>query len=260
LTGLVPRVATKSPAGNINQALIALGTYTNVRNARGILSTLFIQAGVPISTISSTGVRRANLGTSPAQGTPPGQSVLRFYTQFADPTKISYTWNSSLPNSQQRFLTGDSALYLGYVSEAAYFKQANPNLDFDVSPVPQLATSAAKSTYGLIYAFAIPRGSGNPTGAFNAAAALTSPAVNRAAATAATMAPAGRLTLATPPSEAVSSVAYSSALYTTGWLSPAPGDTDTIFSAMITNVITGRLTIDAALSSAESALSALLQQ
>jgi len=102
LTGLVPKVTTKTPTGNIDRALVALGTYSNIDNARGILSALFIQAGVPIGTRTSTGVRRADLGTSLAEGTPPGQAVLRFYTQFADSSKVSYTWNASLPTAQQR--------------------------------------------------------------------------------------------------------------------------------------------------------------
>ncbi|MDO8623876.1 MAG: extracellular solute-binding protein [bacterium] len=260
LTGLVPRVATKTASGNIDRALIALGTYGNVHNARGILSALFLQAGAPLSKISDTGFRRADLGASLAEGTPPGQAVLRFYTQFADSSKVSYTWNASLPDSQTRFLTGDLALYLGYASEAAYLKQANPNLDFDVAPLPQLATSGTKSTYGLIYAFAIPRGARNPSGAYLAAAALIDLVSNRAAAVASGMAPASRALLASPPSTGVAAVAYASALYTKGWLSPAPPDTDSVFSTMISNVISGRQTLDSALASAESALSALLQQ
>jgi ABC-type glycerol-3-phosphate transport system substrate-binding protein len=260
LTGLVPLIATKTPTGNVSRALIALGTYANVHNARGILSALFLQAGVPISTISTAGLRRADLGVSQAQGSPAGQAVLRFYTQFADSSKVSYTWNASLPDSQSRFLTGDLALYLGYASEADYFRQANPNLDFDLAPLPQLATSGTKTTYGLVYAFVIPRGSKNPTGAYKAAVALTGLAAGQAASLATHMAPADRTLLASKPSNADLAVAYASALYAKSWLSPAPADTDSVFSAMITNVTSGRLSIEAALASAESLLSALLQQ
>ena len=260
LTGLVPKVTTKTPTGNIDRALVALGTYSNIDNARGILSALFIQAGVPIGTRTSTGVRRADLGTSLAEGTPPGQAVLRFYTQFADSSKVSYTWNASLPTAQQRFLTGDLALYIGYASETGYLRQANPNLDFDIVPLPQLGTGGAKSTFALVYAFAIPRGSHNPSGAYLAAAELTGLGPDQAAALATGMAPAPRALLASPPGAASAAVAYTSALYAKGWLSPAPEDTDRIFSTMISNVISGRQTLGAALASAESALSALLQQ
>ena len=72
--------------------------------------------------------------------------------------------------------------------------------------------------------------------------------------------PATLSQLAGAPADPVAAVAYSSALYAHGWLSPLPEDIDTVFSGMITNVIIGRLTIQAALVSAEQALTALLQQ
>lgn len=258
-TGLVSKVATRNAAGNIDQALIALGTYANVHNARGILSTLFLQAGAALST-AGQGFRRADLGTSRAQGVPPGSEVIRFYTQFADPAKVSYTWNASLPDSRDRFMSGDTALYPGYASEAAYFSEANPNLDFDVASLPQLAIGPTKTTYGQIYGFVIPRGSKNPAGALKAAFGFAGSAANKLAAEAAHMAPANRTVLASPPSESRAAVAYTSALYTRAWLSPAPSDTDTVFSTMITNVTSGRFTIDNALSTAETILSGLLNQ
>jgi ABC-type glycerol-3-phosphate transport system substrate-binding protein len=260
LTGLVPKIVTKTPAGSLNQSLIALGTYSNIHDARGILSGLFLQSGAQLSVVSANGYRRADLGLSQFNGTPSGQAVVRFYTQFSDPVKVSYTWNASLPDSQQRFLTGDLALYLGYASEAGYFAEANPNLDFDVAPFPQLATSGAKTTFGLVYGFVIPNASKNPVGAYAAASVFTDVGVERIAAAATHMAPVVRALLASPPSAGRASVAYSSALYAKGWLSPTPYLTDNVFSTMISNVITGRLTPEAALSSAESALSTLLQR
>jgi len=118
LTGLVPNIAVLSSTRQVTRGLIALGTYNNINNARGILSSLFLQTGVPISS-SAQGTLSANLGSSSAGGVPAGEAVVGFYTQFTDPSKISYTWNASLPNSREMFLVGDLALYLGYVSEAS---------------------------------------------------------------------------------------------------------------------------------------------
>jgi ABC-type glycerol-3-phosphate transport system substrate-binding protein len=260
LTGLVPVITTKTATGNIARALIALGTYTNVTNARAILATLFMQSGVPLSTFLPNGLRRADLGVSEGNGNPIGPAVLRFYTQFADSTKVSYTWNPSLPQAAESFLAGDLALYLGFASEVAYFTQANPNLDFETAFAPQLGTRDTKVVYGTMYGFAIPRGSANPSGAYQAAIALTDPATDQVAAAATHMAPAGRALLATRPSDPASAVAYTSALYARGWLSPSVANTNSIFSTMITNVTSGRLTIKSGLTYAESALTALLQQ
>src|SRR3989338_6405643 len=226
LTGLVPNVAVLTPTKQIRRGLIAIGTYDNVHNARGILSALFLQTGVPLSGYSSSGVFVADLGETASGGVPSGQAVLGFYTQFADPSKVSYTWNGSLPESQQAFANGDVALYLGYASEARLFAAANPNLNFNVAPLPQPATAAVKSTYGLVYAFMIPRSAKNSAGAYQAAALLTNSAEQDIAARATGLAPAVRSVLASPPSDAIATVAYSSALYARGWLSPPPLDTD----------------------------------
>ena len=260
LTGLVPNIAVLTPNKQITRGLIALGTYDNVHNARGILSSLFLQTGVPLSSYSANGVLSANLGVSASNGVPRGQAVLGFYTQFADPSKVSYTWNASLPDSQQKFLVGDLAFYLGYVSETRYLRSANPNLDFSVAVLPQPATASIKRAYGLIYALMIPRGAKNPSGAYQTAVLLASSEQQPVSASYTGLAPANLNVLANTPTDPVAVVAYAEALYTKGWLSPSPADTDNVFSGMINNVTSGRLTIEAALGFAERALSALLQQ
>lgn len=259
LTGLVPGIAKLTPSRQITRGLIALGTYNNVHNARGILSTLFLQTGVPLSQSSPGGGLVANLGQTSSNGVPPGKAVLGFYTQFADPSKVSYTWNASLPDSEQMFLAGDLALYLGYASRARFLKAANPNIDFTVTPVPQPATAALKNVYGLIYSFMVPRGAKNPAGAYKAAALFTNSAEQSIAAANTGLAPA-TLSLVQAPVDPVATVAYAEALYTLGWLSPAPAATDLVFSGMIGDVISSRSSVDNALVSAEQSLSALLQQ
>lgn len=260
LTGLVPSVAVFTPTRQVTRGLIALGTYSNVRNARGILSTLFLQTGTPLSKYSTGGLLAADLGVTSTTGVPPGEAVVSFYTQFADPSKFSYTWNASLPDSRQAFQVGDLALYFGYASEARYLRQVNPNLSFAVSLLPQPATASAKRVYGLIYAFMIPRGAKNAAGAYQVAILLANPAAQAVAAGATGLAPANLNVLASPPADPSAAVAYSEALYTFGWLSPAASDTDAVFSGMIGNVISGRTNLEAALASAERFLSSLLQQ
>ncbi len=262
MTGLVPKVTVLSSAGKITRSLIALGSYDNVTSARGILSALFLQTRVPLSTLSNTGVLGASLGseTATGSGTPPGESVVRFYTQFADSTKLSYTWNASLPSSEHAFQVGDLALYLGYASRARFLKEANPNLNFDVAPLPQAKNATTKTTYGLTYAFALPRGAKNPGGGLQAALLLTGSAEQQTAVRATGLAPTTRAVISQGTDDPVLSVAYTSALYAKGWLSPAPARTNQVFGAMITNVTSGRLTIQEALGAAEGSLNALLQQ
>ena len=259
LTGLVPVVANLTSTKQITRGLIALGTYDNVHDARGILSALFLQVGVPIS-LYRNGILSVDLSGSSSSGVGIGQAALDFYAQFADPSKLSYTWNASLPDSQKAFLSGNLALYLGYASEAHFLRSANPNLDFRVTALPQPATAADKSTYGLLYTLMIPRGAKNPSGAFAAASLFTNRAGQTAFANATGLAPVTLTMLATTPDDPVAAVAAAEALYARGWLSPAPEDTDAIFSSMITSVISGRLNTLTALTTGASALSILLQK
>ena len=259
LTGLVPSITTLTPSRQITRGLIALGTYSNVHDARGILSALFLQQGVPLSSYAGGGNLIADLGVA-AGGRALGPAVLGFYTQFADPSKLSYTWNASLSDSEQAFLAGDLALYLGYVSESRYLRAANPNLDFGVSALPQPAIAGAKGAYGLIYGFMFPNGAKNSAGAYQTAVLLTTAADQVAAATNTGLAPATLTPLSSQPSDPTTAVAYAEALYTRGWLSPAAVDTDTVFSSMIGNVISGRSTLENSLTSAERTLTSLLQK
>ncbi len=261
LVGLVPTLAILTPTKQITRGLIALGTYNNVHNARGILSALFLQTRIPISTRGSGDIYRAELSSAlGGGGSSAGEAVVGFYTQFADPSKVSYTWNNSLPDSRQSFQTGDLALYLGYVSEARTLTALNPNLNFKVAPLPQPATASEKTTYGRLYSLMLPRGARNASGAFKIATLLTKSAEQKIMSEVTGLAPVSRTSLATPPADAVAAVAYSSALYSRGWLSPAAGGVDAVWSSMITDVITGRQSAGAALTKAAGALTILLQQ
>jgi maltose-binding protein MalE len=251
-----------TPPRQITRGLIALGSYNNVHNARGILSALFLQEGAPLSLSSpnSTGFI-SDLGSkSDAEGTPPGQAVVNLYTQFADASKVSYTWNDSLNDSKQAFLSGDLALYIGYASEARYFAAANPNLNFLVTTLPQPATATTKSTYGLVHAFMIPRGAKNSAGAYQIAVLFTNSNEQKVTASETGLTPATLNLLSSAPSNPTEAVAYAEALYAKGWVSPSPADTDAIFSAMIGDVISGRSNASTALSSAEGSLGLLLQK
>lgn len=258
VAGLVPQVA-KVSGQSVSNPLVALGTYANVHNARGIMSALFLQSGVPIAQASGSSVA-VSLAGNGANGQTPGEAALRFYTSFANPAQPNYDWNASLTDSQQLFLSGQLALYLGYASEFSYLKQANPNLNFDMAKFPQPATATSRADYGRIYAFAIPRTAHNQSGAFAAAIALSADDAETALTNAAgTLAPAKRSLLGAATQDPYAAIYDDQALIARGWLSPAAAQTDAIFGAMITSVITGAARADEAIATAERSLSAALK-
>lgn len=260
VTGLAAAINRQTEAQTITRSLIALGTYENVDNARGILSLLFLQSGYTIIENSTTGYRSTLTRVDTSQfGTQPAESALNFYTEFANPSKTVYSWNRSLPKSREAFLAGDLGLYLGFASERAEIAEANPNLDFDMAPSPSPATSATRVAYANIYAFAVPKSSKNSSGAMRAAMALTDKNALPLLAHGLGMVPAQR-TLLTPASgDLYEPVYFPEALIAKAWLSPEPLETNRIFAAMIGNIISGRESVTGALYSADQALTAALK-
>ncbi len=256
--GLVNTLTTRM-GESIAKSAIPFGSYGNVTNARGILSTLFLQAGSRITGNDSQGRLRSTIADSTGNGTGnPVQGALLYYAEFADPVKPFYTWNSALQESRQAFLSGSLAFYPGYASEARSLASANPNLDFDMARMPQPEEGGTKTVYAKAYAFSIPKVSKNQAGAYMAALALSGSGPATAAAKDAGMAPALRALIATPPEDLYSPVFYPDVLIARGWLSPAPSVTDGIFAGMMQNVISGRTSVSEALKNAAESITASL--
>lgn len=256
VAGLAPAITKRTDAGAVTRSLIALGEYGNVHNARAILSTLLLQAGTPITKVAEQGVRSTLADESGTYGTTPAQSAVNFYAQFADPAKTTYSWNRSLPDSRTLFTSGDLALYPGFASERLFISEANPNLDFDMAAIPAPGTLQNRVTYGLAYAFAVPKAAGNASGAYLAALALADVGISNTIAQGVGMAPARRSLLRAPSDDKYAQIFYPEALISRGWLSPAPYTTDAIFSAMIGDITTGKRSVEQAVNVASGAITA----
>lgn len=254
---LSPKITQRDLASNITRSFTALGEFGNIKNAKEILSALIIQSGNPIVASSDNGLRsviRENLGFA----TSPAEAAVRFYTEFSNPVKSVYSWNRSLPNSKQLFASGDLAIYFGFASELRELIRMNPNLNFDISALPQLRDADRKVTYGKMNAFAIPRTSKNPSGAFAAELMLTN--INNIAAlsSATGLPPVRRDLLVNKPTDAFTSVFYNGALISKAWLEPDSAKTDDIFQNMIESVTSGRARLSEAVNIADEELNLLL--
>jgi ABC-type glycerol-3-phosphate transport system substrate-binding protein len=188
----------------------------------------------------------------------PAESALRFYTEFANPGKSNYSWNRSLPRSDEAFVGGRLAVYFGFASEARSIGERNPNLRFGVAVMPQLQGTGARSTYGKLSALAIPKSARNIAGAAVVAQKLTSAEAAKTL-SAYTGLPSARrdVTLDTSTS-ATAEVFVQSALISRGWVDPSPRETDLVFKTMIESVISGSLEPATAVSEAAQEFSRLI--
>ncbi len=260
VAGLSQALTRLDQVGGIARSGISLGTYENIENARAIMSLLLMQAGYSISERSNDGLR-GTLSRQVGQsfGVEPAVSAVGYYLQFANPSKTSYTWNRAFPSARQSFLAGDVSLYPGFASEEPLISGGNPNLDFDMTAIPQPGVTDSRITYGRLYAFAIPKASQNPNGAFRVAMALTKSNTLPVLARELSMAPAQRALLVPQEGNLFEPIYYPQALMARGWLSPSPSETDALFATMVSSVTSGRQDATSAVTSLDQAISAGLR-
>jgi multiple sugar transport system substrate-binding protein len=258
ILAVAPKITSLDSSQNVQRSAVALGTWSNVQDAKAILSALFMQAGDPIIGRDGQGYLTSVFGQTPANSAEnPAQSALQFYTEFANPSKTSYSWNRSLPNSAQAFVAGDLAIYFGFAGEMSAIAQQNPNLHFGVAVLPQLQGSSVHLTYGLLTGLAIPHNAANAKGALVIAQKLTNQAAIQAV-VAATGLPAVRTDVGVDTSaNAAAQVFSQSALIARGWFDPDAAATDGIFKAMIESVTTGKSDPAQAVSDASQSFTAL---
>ena len=212
----------------------------NVLHAKDILSLLMFQAGSSIDGRNTDGVLQSALSGSNNTAAGNGsEAALSFYTQFADPAKNIYSWNTALPLSRDAFTAGDLALYFGYASELNNLYTRNPNLNFDVALMPQSQSSIADVTYGEVYGLSILKSSSNVTATANAIVTLASSAAQTIWSSVSGYPPVTRDLLAVKPTGPFMPIFYTAALQSQGWLDPNRSATDAIFKDMVESVLSG---------------------
>jgi ABC-type glycerol-3-phosphate transport system substrate-binding protein len=248
------RIAKKDAAGNIDTAALALGSYQNINHAKNILSAMFLQKGVEPVTWSDNYSRFiADLGESNSVL----DGAINFYTEFSNVTKSVYTWNRSLPDSKDMFISGKLAIYFGPASEMMEIKNKNPNLNFDVAVFPQLKNSSVRVTHGDVYGLAILKSSKRINTAIQALRLITSAESIKLWTESSYLSPV-RTDVAVNKADPYLTVFRDSATISKGWLDPDSEKSDVIFEEMINSINSGRSTVNDARSSATNKLRALL--
>ena len=220
----------------ITQSAVALGEYSNITHAKDILAMLFLQAGSSMVTEQNKEYK-VTFNVSQANSLGTGDAVLSFYTQFSLPSRDLYSWNRSKASDRTEFLGGTLALYFGKGSEYGSLARENPNLNFDIAPVPQGSDATILRTYGDFYAFAIPRGSKNKDYAYIFARDMSTGKGGTELATKLNFVPVLRSVLGEGTGDPVASVRYNAALIARAWLDPKPQETERLFGRMVDEIV-----------------------
>lgn len=249
LISATEQLTLRDASRDLLQATVAFGEYDNVLNAKAILLTLLMQSG---SQMIREGATRYEVGLDTSSGgdasSRPLFSTLQFFVEFSNVSSPLYSWNRTFESDLSAFLGERLALYFGYGSDVSRVIQQNPNLNFDVTGVPQGAGDTVKRVYGRFYGFGILAASQNQSGAYNAALKLSAAAPTLALSESLGLAPAHRASLAQPQANPLRQTIFTEALSARGWLDPDPEDSDEIFSQMVEDVVSGRSAIGSATS------------
>jgi ABC-type glycerol-3-phosphate transport system substrate-binding protein len=159
VVSVTPELTLQTQKGEFVESSIALGA-PNVANMKDVLMAVVGQLG-QVPTLTS----RAQDGVSTIRVSAndpivedgdvlPLATAARFFTQFADPTKPTYTWSQYGGSADDQFVAGKLAMYIGYASELASLRARNPKGDFEMSYLPQTRGYNTFVTGGEIYGIA----------------------------------------------------------------------------------------------------------
>lgn len=256
-TALVPKLTVKDDNGNIRKSALAMGDFSNVANARELLGGLLLQLGSPVTVMDANGgVESALDGANSVRIIP----ALRFFTQFANPSNSLYSWNRAMPDSKSAFLSGNLATYFGFASEISDIRAKNPNLNFDVAPLPQVRNASIQADYGRMYGFSIVRSSQNQNGAFQAISVLIAPQSIAQLSQSLYIPSVRRDIIAQGSSDPYITIFNKSALTAKTWLDADPAQSYQIFGNMVNAVTSGSKTVEQAVNDASDQYDAVLKQ
>ena len=256
----VKTLTVRSPDGNIVQAGATLGTGANVDYASDILSLLMLQNGTTMVDPRTSKLVFNNIQTEGGADYSPGEDALRFYTDFANPQKGVYTWNSLMDNSMDAFLAGRAAMTINYSSAVSEISQKAPYLNFAIAPMPQIKEGGVAVNYADYWGEAVGAASKNQQAAWffvlwragsdvqkNYLQLIKKPASRRDAVT-------------WQKDDPALGVFASQSLSARSWLQFDHVAISDTFTQMIDSVVTGQATTAEALDRAVNQLNALVQQ
>lgn len=263
LVNIAPSLSQVDSTFTISKSAVAMGEIENVRNGKEIFATLLMQAGNPMV------IRDENVPGEYDNYVPildsrlgykilPAEAALDYFAQFSNPSKNVYSWNRSLPDSQDRFVSGDLSIYFGFASEVDVIKRRNPNLNFDIALMPQ-SGNGNSHVFGKMNALSIVKSTSNPDEAFRVISKMTEPYAAQSIADELGLPPVRRDLLVEQPDDAFKTVFYQSALRSFGIYEIDKEQTDVILKDMVEAYTSGRMRSSQAVSRAQAELKALIE-
>jgi multiple sugar transport system substrate-binding protein len=163
----VEKLTLEDERGNITRAGAALGTARNINRSTDILSLLMLQSGTPVvNADESKAVFNNPIRADSGEEFCPGERALEFYTDFANPLKSVYTWNTRMHYSIDAFYEGKAAMIFNYAYNLPIIRAKAPYLNFAVAPMPQIKGADKNVNYANYWGLTVSRNSEVPVAAW----------------------------------------------------------------------------------------------
>ena len=242
-------------SGNIAQSAAAIGTARNINRSTDILAGLMIQSGVRMLDTENSSATFAR----PVNNTAVGEIALKYYTDFANSSVRTYTWNDSQYYSIDAFAEGRTAMMFNYSHQIPILRAKNSRLNFGVAPIPQVSSNDSK-TYANYWTVAVSNSSQGPEEAWKFITHLTSKE-GALSYLNATLRPAARRDLIELQRNDLDLGVFAmQALTARSWFQIDNVAIESIFADMIEDVNFGRSSIREALQNAESRVNVLMSR
>ncbi len=236
-------------AGQIDRHGIALGTGRNVNRSPDLLSVLMLQNGAAM--VDENGAIVFGRDEH-------AQEALRFLTDFANPTKDTYTWSLASDYSIDAFAEGEAAMMVNYSYHRPTIRLKNPRLNVAVAPLPQVegAKEEDRLTYAGYWVFAVSKQTANPQAAWEFVKFLTSAEPADTYLTQSGYPPARNDLVDALKDDPDIGVFAEQALIARTWPQPDNRVVDRLFTEILDDVVAGRDTVEDALRKAAEQIQA----
>ena len=240
---MTPTLTLRNERGGFDESAIALGA-PNTPYAKDILMATVAELGqvpilkryqddgAPVFTVT------ANTPLAERAEIYPLTTAARFFTEFADPTKSSYTWNQFAGRADDQFVAEKLAMYIGHAGELKTLRARNPKADFEMSYFPQTKGYNTFTTGGDVYGIATLKSSRNLVTSLTVESQFADSSISPVIASIIGTVPALRSYAGTP---GLPDVIMRSMLVIKPWYDSFPSQSINLVSTMVADIVSGRL-------------------
>lgn len=155
-----PKLSRATEDGRIYQSAVAMGGTDNIPRYFDILASIMQQYEL--------NVKGAYFDPMGVQGGKDRlKEVFGFYTDFASPGRVSYSWNKDLPDAFELFVQGRLAYFFGYSYHYDELLNRDVQFDWNITQFPQLRGSESTKYYANYWVYGVSKKSANKDAAWN---------------------------------------------------------------------------------------------